>query len=114
MTYLQANTFIIARKWPKLTHFLQLHKTHQSYSLDLKLQEKTCMREINYSAALPLLSISPETRYNLRKQIKTVSEPKRNSGQRRRENSFCAPTHLTSWRHTKLQGVLKITIDLQN
>jgi len=27
-TYLQANTFIIARKWLKLTHFYQLHKTH--------------------------------------------------------------------------------------
>src|SRR6218665_4078142 len=27
MTYLLANTFIIARKWPKLTHFYQLHKT---------------------------------------------------------------------------------------
>ena len=27
MTYLQANTLIIARKWPKLTHFYQLHKT---------------------------------------------------------------------------------------
>jgi len=26
-TYLQANTSIIARKWVKLTHFLQLHKT---------------------------------------------------------------------------------------
>ena len=27
MTYLQANMFIFARKWPKLTHFYQLHKT---------------------------------------------------------------------------------------
>ena len=27
MTHLLANTFIIARKWPKLTHFYQLHKT---------------------------------------------------------------------------------------
>jgi len=26
MTYLHANTFIIARKWPTLTHFYQLHK----------------------------------------------------------------------------------------
>jgi len=26
MTYLRANTFIIARKWPKLTHFHQLRK----------------------------------------------------------------------------------------
>jgi len=30
MTYLQANTFIIARKCPKLTHFYQLYKTQQS------------------------------------------------------------------------------------
>ena len=27
MTYLQVNRFIIARKWTKLTHFYQLHKT---------------------------------------------------------------------------------------
>jgi len=27
MTFLQANTFIIARKWPKLTHFYQFNKT---------------------------------------------------------------------------------------
>ena len=27
MTYLQANTVILARKWPKLAHFYQLHKT---------------------------------------------------------------------------------------
>jgi len=29
MIYLQANTFIMARQWPKLTHFHQLHKTQK-------------------------------------------------------------------------------------
>src|SRR6218665_3045195 len=29
MTYLHANTFIIARKWPTLTHFYQLHKIYE-------------------------------------------------------------------------------------
>jgi len=28
--YSQANMLIIARKWPKLTHFYQLHKTQWS------------------------------------------------------------------------------------
>src|SRR6218665_148928 len=46
----------------------------------------SCKNFENYrrETCITFSPISPETRYNLRKQIKKVSEPKRNPGQRRR------------------------------